>query len=48
MEGGDEKMEADATTQHDDDSIWIESDQVMEDRSEHDSKHVTNQEPSHV
>ncbi len=42
MEGGNEKIEADVTTEHDDNLIWIESDQIMEDRSEHDLKHVTN------
>lgn len=41
-------MEVDVTTQLDDESIRTESDQVMENTSEHDFKQVTNQKPSHV
>ncbi len=41
-------MEVDVTTQFNDKSIRTKSDQVMETRSEHDSKQVTNQEPPHV
>ncbi len=47
MEGGDEKMEVNVTTQQDDESIWIENDQPMEDKSKHDYEHVT-REPSLV
>jgi len=36
MEGGDKDMEVDVTTQHDDESIRMESDQFMEDINEHD------------
>lgn len=36
MEGGDEDMEANVITQLDDESIRTESDQVIEDKSEHD------------
>ncbi len=45
MDGGDEDMEIDVITQHDDELIRMENDQFMEDESEHDFKHVTNQEP---
>lgn len=41
-------MEVDVSTQLNDESIRTESDQVMENKSEHDFKQVTNQEPSHV
>lgn len=34
MEGRDEEMEIDITTQHDDESVWIKNDKVVEDRSE--------------
>jgi hypothetical protein len=36
MEGG--EMEADVTMQQDDESIWIESDQSIKDKSKHDYK----------
>lgn len=36
MEGRDEEMEANVTAQQDDDSIWTESDRVMEDTSKQD------------
>ncbi len=32
--GKDEKMETDIITQHDDESVWINNNKVMEDRSE--------------
>jgi hypothetical protein len=48
MEGGDEDMEVDVTTQHDDESIKTESDQFMEDKSKHDFEQVPNQELSLV
>lgn len=41
-------MEADVIMQLDDETIWMESDQVMEDRNEHDFEQVTNQEPSSI
>jgi len=47
MEGINEKMEVDVTTQQDDESIWIENDQPMENKSKHDYEHVT-REPSLV
>jgi hypothetical protein len=34
MEGGDEEMETDIITQHDDELVQINSDKVMKDRSE--------------
>jgi hypothetical protein len=34
MEGGHEEMETNITTQHDDQSMQIKNDKVMEDRSE--------------
>jgi hypothetical protein len=34
MEGRDEEMEIDITTQHDDESVRINNDKVVEDRSE--------------
>ncbi len=36
MEGGDEDMEVNVITQPDDESIRTESDQVIEDKNEHD------------
>lgn len=41
-------MEANVITQPNNESIRTESDQVMENKSEHDFKQVTNQKPSHV
>jgi hypothetical protein len=41
MEGRDEEMDIDVTTQQDDNSIPMGNDQIMEDKSEHDSKQVT-------
>ncbi len=41
MEGGNEKIEVDVTMQQDDESIWIENVQPMEDKSEHDFEQVT-------
>ncbi len=43
MEGGDEDMEADLTTQQDEESIRTESDQFMEEQSELDFEQVFNQ-----
>jgi hypothetical protein len=48
MEGRDEKMEVNVTMQQEDHSIQMESDQIMEDISKHDSEHVINKEPSLV
>ncbi len=48
MQEGNKDMEADVTTQPDDESIRMESDQIMENGNEHDFKQVTNQKPSHV
>ncbi len=48
MEGRNDEMEANVTMQHDDDSIWMKSDQIMEDKNEHDFEQITNQEPSLV
>ncbi len=48
MEGGDEDMEVNVIMQHDDESIRTESDQFMEDQSEHDFKQVPNQKLLHV
>ncbi len=45
---GDEDMETNVIMQQDDESIRMESDQFMEDRSELDFKQVPNQEPLHV
>ncbi len=42
MERKDEEMDTDVTTQQDDNSIRMESDQIREDRNEHDFKQVTN------
>jgi len=47
MEGRDEEMEVDVTTQQGDEFIWIKSDQPMEDKSEHDSEQVIRK-PLHV
>lgn len=41
-------MEANVATQQNHDSMWTESDQVMEDISKHESEHVINKEPSLV
>jgi hypothetical protein len=41
MEGRNKEMEFDVTMQQDDESIWIESDQPMEDRSKHDLEQIT-------
>lgn len=41
-------MEVNVTTQHDDKSIRMESDQFMEDKNEHDYEEVPNQEPSTI
>ncbi len=48
MEGGDKDMEVDVIMQLDDKSIRTKINQVMEDRNQHDFKHVTNQTSSHV
>jgi hypothetical protein len=42
MEGRDKEMDTNFTTQQDDNSIRMRSDQVMEDKSEHDFEQVTN------
>jgi hypothetical protein len=42
MEGGDNDMEIDVTTQHDNESIRMENGQFMEDRNEHDFEQVLN------
>ncbi len=48
MEGGDDDMEVDVTTQQDDESIKTKSDQFMEEWSETNFEHVFNQGPLHV
>lgn len=48
MEGRNEEIEANVTTQQDDGSIQMESDQVMEDINKHDFEHVINKEFSLV
>jgi hypothetical protein len=48
MEGRDEDMEVDVTTQQDDESIRTKSDQFTEERSETNFEHVFNQGPLHV
>jgi hypothetical protein len=40
MEGKDEEMEVNVDTQQDDESTWMESDQVMEDINEPNFKQV--------
>jgi hypothetical protein len=40
MEGGDEDMEVDVTTQQDDESIRTKNDQFMEEQSETNFEHV--------
>ncbi len=42
MEGGDEDMEVDVTTQQDDKSIRMKSDQFMEEQNELDFEQVLN------
>ncbi len=42
MEGGNEDMEIDVTTQHDDESIRTKNDQFMEDQNELDCEQVSN------
>ncbi len=44
MEGGDEDMEADVTTWHNDKLIRMKSDQFMEDKNEPNFEQVSNQE----
>lgn len=48
MEGRDEEMEADVATQQDDESTWMESDQVMKDRNEPNFEQIIDRLPSHV
>jgi hypothetical protein len=45
MEGGDEDMEVDITTQQNDESIMTKSDQLVEEQSELDFKQVPNHKP---
>lgn len=45
MEGANEDMEANVTTQQDDESIRIDSDQFMEEQSEPKFEYVLNQGP---
>ncbi len=45
MEGGDEDMEIDVITQHNNKLIRTENDQFMEDKNELDFEQVSNQEP---
>jgi hypothetical protein len=44
MEGRDEEIKANVSTQQDDDSIQMKSDQVMEDINKHDNEQVINKE----
>ncbi len=48
MEGGDENMEANITTQQDDEFIGIENNQFMEEQNVLDFEQVFNQGPLHV